>query len=295
MEHPQVAIFLEDSTEHYYLEYRVRDAGGLGAALRDGLSPLDPPDGAAEPHLVVAFGPDLWRRLHGAREPDFRAFEPIRSPDGYAAPATQHDLLIWIHGQRFDGNLDRALALQEALQRCATLELEERGYRYHDSRDLTGFVDGTANPQGEDARSAAVVAEGPLAGGCFVLTQRWVHALGAFNALPVPEQERVIGRTKPDSVELEGEAMPADSHVSRNDAAGLEVYRRSAPFGGVREHGLYFMAFARDPARFEVLLQRMFGVAGDGLRDRLLEFSSPTTGAYWYAPSARRLEAIASG
>lgn len=168
----------------------------------------------------------------------------------------------------------------------STLELDEKGFKYHDSRDLTGFIDGTANPKEEAARAAALVAgDGPGGGGAFVLTQRWVHDLDAFVELPVADQKRVIGRTKPDSIELEGDAMPPDSQVSRTDVSSAKIYRRSAPFGSVAEKGLYFLAFACDIGRFDLLLRRMYGVADGGIRDRLTVYSRPVTGSYWFAPS----------
>ncbi len=122
-----------------------------------------------------------------------------------------------------------------------------------------------------------------------MLSQKGVHDLEAFGALPVAEQERAIGRIKADSIELVGAAMPTDSHVSRTDVkvdgVAQKIYRRSTPFGGVAEHGLYFLAFARELARFEVQLRRMFGVSEDGLHDRLMAFFRPITGSYWFAPS----------
>ncbi len=104
----------------------------------------------------------------------------------------------------------------------------------------------------------------PGAGGAFVLSQKWVHDLEAFRALPIPEQECVIGRTKADSIELEGAAMPATSHVSRTDVkvdgVAQKIYRRSTPFGGAAELGLYFLAFAcelpRVVDRYVLLLNR---------------------------------------
>lgn len=113
--------------------------------------------------------------------------------------------------------------------------------------------------------------------------------MAEFNTLSEEEQERVIGRTKPDSIELTGDAMPADSHVSRTDvkqdSVALKIYRRSFPFGGANEHGLYFLAFSCDPLRFDIMLKRMYGTAGDGLKDRLTEYSEAVTGSYWFEPS----------
>lgn len=299
---PQPAIFTEGG-HHYALEYRLRgheDPAAIRAALaslpsRGSGGPSSPGDGG--PHLLVAFGDALWRALAPAAVPDgLRAFETVEGPGGMRAPATQGDLMFWIHGDAIDEVFDAGLEIGAALSALGELRVDLRGFVYHDSRDLTGFVDGTANPRGADAVEAAVVSRGPGAGGTFVLSQRWVHDLRRFGALAVGDQERVIGRTKPDSVELSGDAMPADSHVSRTDVsrdgAAVKIYRRSFPYGTVGEHGLYFLAFACRLERFTVLLDSMFGRSGDGLHDRLLQFTRPVTGAYWFAPSVEDLREV---
>ena len=125
-----------------------------------------------------------------------------------------------------------------------------------------------------------------------MLAQRWRHDLGAFDALDVAEQESIIGRTKVDSIELDDK--PETAHISRVvievDGEELEIYRRSVPYGSVSEHGLFFLAFSADPSRFDRMLGRMFGVE-DGIRDRLTEFSTPQSGAYYFAPSLEDLGA----
>ena len=87
--------------------------------------------------------------------------------------------------------------------------------------------------------------------------------------------------------------MPPDSHVSRTDVkkdgVALKVYRRSAPYATLARHGLYFLAFARAQERHQIQLERMYGVSGDGLHDRLIEFSRADTGSYLFAPGERAL------
>ena len=116
--------------------------------------------------------------------------------------------------------------------------------------------------------------------------------LASFQALKVPDQEAVIGRTKPDSIELEDK--PGTAHISRVviEEAGeeLEIYRRSTPYGTVGEHGLYFIAFSAELTRFDKMLARIFGGA-DGVRDRLTDFTRPVSGSYYFAPSLESLAA----
>ena len=292
---PQPGIFVEGNRHHSFLEYAADAPSGdikaaVAASLRD--------TGEGTTHTVVAFDPDLWAQLAPGAVPDgLEPFSAIEGLEGKSAPSTQRDLLYWIQGQGADDVFDRMRAVDRAMQPVGGLELEQPGFVYHDSRDLTGFVDGTANPKDEARSEAALVPDGEAgAGGAFVLSQRWVHDLDAFNALPVAEQERVIGRTKPDSIELEGDAMPADSHVSRTDlkvqGVAMKIWRRSVPFGSAAEMGLYFLAFACARMRFDVQLESMFGATGDGIRDRLTDFSTPVTGSYWFAPSADDLAAL---
>lgn len=291
----QTGIFSEGTAAHYALEFDIPDgvpsdkfSAALAKARADAI-------GTKGVNVVTAFSGSAWERLGGASPSGLRPFEKIGTEPGRIAPATQRDVLFWLHGAAHDDVFDAALAVGDAMASVSAPELDLRGFVYHDSRDLTGFVDGSANPKGDAQQAAAVIADGPGAGGAYVLTQQWIHDLESFNAMAVPEQEGVIGRTKADSIELEGDAMPANSHVSRTDVkvdgVAMKIYRRSFPYGSVGAKGLYFLSFACDIARFDIQLQRMFGVSGDGLHDRLTEFSAAVTGSYWFAPSEEDLAA----
>lgn len=287
MSTPQPGVFAASGPLHLALEYDAPalDAATLGAARR---ALADGAEGADD--AVIALGARAYRRLGGAAEA-----RPLAAIEGVAN--TPRDIFIWLRSATRDRLFDSARAADAALG--GGLALETAGFDYRDSRDLTGFVDGTANPKGAAAREAALVPAGaPGAGGTHVLTQRWRHDLAAFHALPVAEQERIIGRTRADSVELSGAAMPDTAHVARvdtvRDGVAQTIFRRSFPWGGVAEHGLYFLAFSRDATRFEYLLRRMFGAAGDGVRDRLTGFSTPVTGALWFAPSLEELDRLAA-
>jgi porphyrinogen peroxidase len=223
---------------------------------------------------------------------DLADFHPIEGADGHgAAPAAQHDAWLWIGGSAADITRDHARAAAAAVAEVASLAAEQPAFTYHDGRDLTGFVDGTANPPTRLAPHVAMVPpERPGQGGCHVLVMRWVHDLDHFWRLAVGEQETVIGRTKPDSTELVPPARPPTAHISRvqvDDEHGqeVEVFRRSVPYGTVEECGLYFVAFSAQRARYDILLARMFGTTGDGLTDRLREFSRPVAGACYFALS----------
>lgn len=302
MSTPQPGIFAQGTRTHHHLEFDLR--GGVSPTeLSEALAGLrEPSVTAGGVNIVVGFGPSLWRRLAAASAPASAPESvPASVPEALTefptiigVASTQHDLWVWIHGTGEDMLLDVARAVSALLAPVADLGAEVAGFVYRDSRDLTGFIDGTENPSVEAAFSVATIAPGgPGAGGSFAITQRWVHDLAAFDALSVAEQEGVFGRQKADSVELDDAVKPETAHIARvvieEDGEELELYRRSVPYGTVAEHGLYFVAFSADPSRFEKMLRRMFGQSGDGLRDRLTEFTRPVTGSFYFVPSLEAL------
>ena len=295
MARPQPGIFAQGTRSHYHLEFDLLP-GATDAAVVAALHGLrEPPVTAGGSNIVIGFGPALWRRLQPGDTPaalgEFVAIEG----DGRRAPATPHDLWVWTHGTGEDVELDVARAAAAALAPVATLVAEQPCFVYRDSRDLTGFIDGTENPPVEEAFDVALVPDGePGAGGAFVLAQKWVHDLAAFDLQSQADQEATIGRTKPDSIELDDK--PATAHISRvvieEDGEELELYRRSTPYGRVGELGLYFLAFSADPTRFTKMLRRMFDADGEGVHDHLVDFSTPVSGACYFAPSLDALDGL---
>ena len=283
----QAGTFQQGAKHHIFLEFSCPEAP---ARLPGG--DLLTNDGAQ----VIAFGKGLAAGLAAlAAPPDTRDFTAVEGATGLRAPATQHDMFIWLQGNERDELFAKALAWRDALASVAQMAAENHGFLFRDSRDLTGFVDGSGNPKGDVRMEAALIGAGEHAGGSFVLAQRWVHDLRAFGALPVAAQERVIGRTKPDSVEFAPDVMPADAHVARTDLPGTKIYRRSTPVGGVSDPGLFFLAFSADVDRYRILLESMFGLAEDGRQDRLLNYTRPISGSFYYAPPMPALAAAFEG
>lgn len=252
-----------------------------------------------EPALASAagIGAAAWERLVGAPKPEglvpFEALEEATR----RAPATPADIFVHIHSPRHDANLALARRLRAALGAGVRVEEEVMGFRHMKNRDLTGFVDGTENPEGDERAEVALVADGPFAGGSFVSIQRYVHDLPKWEAMPVPEQEAAIGRTKDTDEEMDDEAKPPSAHIARvvieEDGEELEVLRHSMPYGTTSEHGLYFVAYCASPAPFRKMLERMVLSRGDGHHDRLLDFTRAVTGAAFFVPSADLLASLA--
>jgi len=297
---PQMGIFALGDASHSYIEFALRHDAAPANAVRTVADLHDPRRTIEGVNLVAGFRPELWRNVMPSdTPPNTHSFaRPLVGADGYTMPATQADIFIWVAGASYDGVFDVATAIVESLNPVAAPVRELTGWAYQHNRDLTGFQDGTENPSLVDAPGMVLIPDGePGAGGCILLLQKWKHNADAWRALPVAEQERVIGRTKADSIELPGNLMPADSHVSRNtlDEKGteLKIFRRNTAYGSVSDHGTIFVGFAQDRHRLQRMLERMAGV-GDGVRDALTRFTMPLTGAYYFIPALSTLANLAT-
>jgi putative iron-dependent peroxidase len=291
---PQFGIFAQGTLAHHFLEFDLRPGVSATSAVPSFRRLRTADVSAGGVNLVIAFGAGAWREVAPTMAPTSLApFIEIVGSEGHRAPATQHDVWMWISGGTPDVTFDHARAAVAAISDVAVLAAEQPGFTYHEGRDETGFVDGTANPPVRQAADVALVPSGkPGEAGSHVLAMRWVHDLEAFHRLSVREQERVIGRTKPGSIELTDAEKPRDAHIARVELGDeQELFRRSVPYGTVEEHGLYFVAFSADPSRYERMLARMFGV--EGPRDRLTDFSRPVSAGYYFAPSSTALRELA--
>jgi putative iron-dependent peroxidase len=206
-------------------------------------------------------------------------------------PATQHDALVWLSGSSYDVLFDMARSVVRDLSGLASLGEETSSWPYRHDRDLTGFIDGTENPPLLEAPADALLPDGvPGAAGSVLLLQKWKHNTAAWEALPVGQQERIMGRTKLDSVELENK--PADSHVARTDQDEFgNIFRRNMPYGNIADHGTMFVGFSTGQKRLSAMLDSMAGRT-TGARDALTRYTQPLTGAYYFVPSVESLRSL---
>jgi porphyrinogen peroxidase len=206
-------------------------------------------------------------------------------------PATQHDALVWLSGSSYDVLFDMGRSVIGDLSGLASLADSTSSWPYKHDRDLTGFVDGSENPTLLDAPTDALIPEGqPGAGGSVLLLQKWEHKVNEWEALPVEEQELIIGRTKLESVEIENK--PAYSHVARTDQDEFgNIFRRNMPYGDVENHGTMFVGFSSDQTRLSRMLESMAGLV-NGTRDALTKYTIPLSGSYYFVPSVESLRRL---
>jgi porphyrinogen peroxidase len=287
---PQAGIFALGTASHAYLEFDIRpeiDAHTLVEAVTGLREPRTTMGGV---NLVAGFRPELWLKVFPGDSPaGLEGFNrPVVGRDGFTMPATQHDAVLWISGSAYDVVFDVARSAIAALGDVAVVAEETSSWPYHHDRDLTGFIDGTENPTLIEAPDIAVIGDGnPGAGGSVLLLQKWAHDVARWESESVERQEKVIGRNKVDSAELDDK--PGDSHVAKTDQDEFgKIFRRNMPYGTVTLHGTMFVGFSSEQSRLTRMLESMAGV-GDGVRDALTYFTTPLTGAYYFVPSLRDL------
>lgn len=297
-----------------FLVLRIADATDSGAdtaaaEVREvlaGLEDLVKTVGFREPRArlscTVGIGDRVWGRVVGTAKP--AELHPFREVAGakHTAVSTPGDLLLHIRSDREDLVYEFERLLLQALGSSVSTVDEVSGFRYFDGRDLLGFVDGTANPIGPDLPESAIVGdEDPaFAGGSYVVVQKYLHALDAWQRLSTEDQEAVMGRTKADNVELDDAA--ADQQKAHKTLATIEdeagehdIVRDNMPFArpGSGEYGTYFIGYSRHLWVIERMLDRMFIGEPPGMHDRLLDFSTPVTGSAYFVLAPEALAGLA--
>ena len=247
---------------------------------------------------VMGFGSEAWDRLFGQPRPaELHVFREIHSGARHAV-STPGDLLFHVRAKRMDLSFELITQVMERIGNAVSAVDEVQGFRYFDERDLLGFVDGTENPRGAAATEAVLIGDedATFEGGSYVIVQKYLHDLGAWNALSTETQERIIGRTKLSDIELDDSVKPTSAHSALTtiveNGKEIKILRDNMPFGRPAhgEFGTYFIGYSRSPRTIEQMLENMFVGRPPGNYDRLLDFSRAVTGNLFFVPSATFLE-----
>ncbi len=233
---------------------------------------------------VIGFGPELMSRL----ERPISGFSGFPSIEGGKVPLpnTQHDLLVVLRGDDRGDLIQRGDFISANLSPAFALRDCENAFKFRDGRDLSGYVDGTENPEDTAREVALIQGAGPgIDGGSFVAIQTFVHDLDYFRSLPTSTQDNIIGRRISDNEEFD--SAPENAHVKRTAQESFDpdafILRRSMPYQRGAESGLVFVAYGRNLDAYSAILRRMIG-AEDGLVDALFSFSRPRTGGAYFCP-----------
>jgi len=251
---------------------------------------------------IMGVGSEAWDRLFGSPRPaELHSFREFRSGPRHAV-STPGDLIFHIRAKRMDLCFELATQILARLAGVVTTVDEVQAFRYFDQRDLLGFVDGTENPTGAAATDAVFIRdEDPaFAGGSYVIVQKYLHNLDAWNSISTEAQENIIGRTKVADIELDDSVKPTSAHnaltVIEEGGREIKILRDNMPFGspGQAEFGTYFIGYSRSPRTIEQMLENMFIGRPPGNYDRILDFSTPVTGSLFFVPTVTFLDDVSS-
>lgn len=250
----------------------------------------------------LGIGSDAWDVITRIPRPkELHTFREIKGKT-HTAVSTPGDILFHVRADRRDLCFEFERMVLDALGSSISIEDETVGFRYFEDRDLLGFVDGTANPIGEDALASIIVSgDSNGVGGSYIVTQKYIHHMSQWQRVPGDKQQDIIGRTKEGNVELDdAEEDQQKSHktlatITDNDGAEHDIVRDNMPFGSPASStfGTYFIGYSKDLWVTERMLERMFIGDPPGLHDRILDYSVPLTGNVFFAPSRKVLEGLA--
>ncbi|EGC34093.1 hypothetical protein DICPUDRAFT_153747 [Dictyostelium purpureum] len=240
----------------------------------------------------LCFSIDAWKKVtHISVPSDLKSVNTL----SFLPNANQRDFFIHISSDRFDVAFQLTQDTIKNFGNTIRIEQEVHGFRRIESRDLSGFIDGTGNPQTDvDRENTTLIPQGqPHENGSYVFAQRWIHHLENWEQQSVQYQQDTIGKVKKDSGFIPPANRPANSHVSRvgivENGTRLKILRQSLPYGlASGEKGLFFVAFTNKFHNIEVMLKSMFGKT-DGKQDLILRFTVPSSGSIYYAPSKEEL------
>ncbi len=239
---------------------------------------------------VLGIGHDAWKKLQ-LQEPlpkELLNFEAINGAK-HSAVSTPGDLHVHLRADNNSICVDMAIEISKVLSAVADISEEVHGFKYWDSRSILGFVDGTENPQGEDRDFFAKVGaeDATYEGGSYLFVQKYIHNMSQWRNLSTEEQEKVIGRSKENDIEMSDEVKPKNSHIAlANIGDDLKIVRDNMPFrNALGEMGTYFISYASKFSTTKQMLEQMFIGNPAGNYDRILDFSTAKTGTLFFVPT----------
>ncbi|MBT5186811.1 MAG: Dyp-type peroxidase [Kordiimonadaceae bacterium] len=281
MKYAQPSILAEETTHARYISFTIRDKDKISATLKSLAEYID------LDQTVIGLGQELVKST-GAEIPGLRVL-PAQNVGEIEIPSTPDDLWLWLRGTDRGELFHRSRKIEEICLPAFEITSAVDSFQYSENRDLSGYVDGTENPEGEDAVNAAIFTDGQegLNGGSFVAVQQWLHDFDILNEMSTEEKDDAVGRHISDNEEFDA---PKSAHVKRSAQEDFSpeafMLRRSMPWAMGTDAGLMFVAFGHSFDPFEAILDRMMG-QDDGIMDGIFKFTLPITGAYYWCPPVK--------
>ena len=253
--------------------------------------------------IVIGFGAAAWKKLfpNAPCPKELEIFKEIKGAK-HTAVSTPADLFFHLRAKTMDICFEASSIIHTLLKDVTVPVDEVHGFRYLDNRAIIGFVDGTENPATEEASDFALIGEDDpyFEGGSYAFIQKYLHNMDLWNAMSTEEQEKTIGRRKYNDLELSDEEKHQNAHnvITKVDKDGeeLKIIRANVSFANASkgEFGTFFIGYSGKFSTTRTMLEQMFIGKPKGNPDKILEFSTPKTGALFFVPSYKVLDKIAN-
>ncbi len=282
MQTTQSGILAEETKLARYMAFTIDSETDVVSALTALATQVD------LSNTVVGLGESLVN-LIGKSVPGLSTLS-AQTGQGIEIPSTPSALWCWLRGTDRGELFHRSRQIESMLVPAFALSDITDSFQYDENRDLSGYVDGTENPAGDEAIQAAIIqGQGSgLDGGSFVAVQQWLHDFDILDAMQTNERDDAIGRHIKDNEEFD--EAPETAHVKRAAQESFEpeafMLRRSMPWAEDMEGGLVFVAFGKSFDAFNAVLNRMLGNE-DAISDALFKFTRPISGAYFWCPPVK--------
>lgn len=255
--------------------------------------------------FAMGIGADAWERLFPLSEKpkELARFSEIKGKEKTAV-STEGDLFFHIRADKMDVCYEMMLIIHKLLKDVIDPVDETHGFRFRDGRAIFGFVDGTENPDIEEAQDVVYIDDekDPYQDGTYVLAQKYTFDLDLWETLTIEQQELVVGRTKEYDLELSDDKKPSNAHTEiskAHDSMGEEVkiMRANIAFAEPSKNifGSYFLGYSKDFSITLQMLQHMFEGKDSDSHDSILDYFSTVSGNLFFVPSYEQLDKIATG
>ncbi|NNG14678.1 MAG: Dyp-type peroxidase, partial [Gammaproteobacteria bacterium] len=241
MKTAQGAILANETRLARYMFFAIHNQGAVVNCLHALAEQVD------GEKTLLAIGESLTRAL-ATDVPGLKTF-PAQSGSAVDVPSTPAALCCWLRGDDRGELFHRSGQIADLLSPGFELMDVQDSFQYDANRDLSGYEDGTENPEGEEAVAAAIVqGQGAgMDGSSFLAIQQWLHDFDQLQAMSETERDDVIGRHIADNEEFD--EAPDSAHVKRAAQESFEpeafMLRRSMPWADGMDAGLMFVAFGK--------------------------------------------------